>query len=111
MLFFKLDYLCILGQRKSSIVNVRIRSILGLGPCAVILPAAHSALEWLNHTRIEFTCLVMHHPAVEEIKYEDTLPLPLDKPATAEELGRKLLKAENIQGSFAQNLKTFQTSA
>ena len=40
----------------------------------------------------------MHHPAVDEIKYEDTTSLPLDKPATAEELGRKLLKAENIQG-------------
>ena len=53
----------------------------------------------------------MHHPAVEEIKYEDTLPLPLDKPATAEELGRKLLKAENIQGTFDQNLKTYQTPA
>ena len=40
----------------------------------------------------------MHHPVVDEIKYEDTVPLPLDKSATAEELGRKLLKAENIQG-------------
>ena len=39
----------------------------------------------------------MYHPASEnEVKYEDTAPLPLNKPETAEKLGRQLLKKQNL---------------
>ena len=39
----------------------------------------------------------MYHPAAEnEVKYEDTMPLPLDKPETAEKLGHQLLKKHNM---------------
>ena len=41
----------------------------------------------------------MYHPSEEDnIKYEDTSPMPEGKPKTAEELGRKLLVENNIAG-------------
>ena len=46
----------------------------------------------------------MHHPASDyAIKYEDTQPLPMGKPRTAEEVGRKILAEHDLDGVEIEN--------
>ena len=45
----------------------------------------------------------MYHPKTDVPKYEDTQPLPLDKPRTAEEVARKILRENKLDGVEIEN--------
>ena len=45
----------------------------------------------------------MYHPKTDVPKYEDTQPLPLDKPRTAEEVARKILREKKLDGVEIEN--------
>ena len=51
-----------------------------------------------------FEFLVMYHPKEEyEISYEDTTEIDFNKPKTAEEVGRKLLKLNQLDNVEIEN--------
>ena len=51
-----------------------------------------------------FQFLVMYHPKEEyEISYEDTTEIDFSKPKTAEEVGRKLLKLNQLDNVEIEN--------